>query len=47
MNPATIYKEGKKMDFPAFEQEIMNQWNEGQVFKKSLAWREKNTPFIF
>lgn len=41
------YKEYKKLDFPAFEEEILSYWKENKVFEKSVSSREGNPAFVF
>ena len=41
------YKEYKKLDFPAFEDEILKFWEENQIFKKSVDNREGSPSFVF
>jgi isoleucyl-tRNA synthetase len=41
------YKEYKKLDFPAFEEEVLKFWNENQVFEKSVSNREGSPSFVF
>ncbi len=44
---ANKYREFSQLNLPAFEQEILNKWNENQAFEKSVALREGATPFVF
>ena len=41
------YKEFKKLDFPAFEEEVLKYWNENQVFEKSVSNRDGAPSFVF
>ena len=41
------YKEYKKLDFPAFEQEVLKFWEENDIFKKSVSNREGADSFVF
>jgi isoleucyl-tRNA synthetase len=41
------YKEYKKLDFPAFEQEVLKYWEENHIFKKSVSNREGAESFVF
>lgn len=43
----TTYREVKKLDFPAFEEEILKFWEEHGVFEKSVSNREGAEPFVF
>jgi isoleucyl-tRNA synthetase len=43
----TKYKEYKKLDFPAFEDEILKFWEEQQIFKKSVSNRDGAESFVF
>jgi isoleucyl-tRNA synthetase len=43
----TLYKEYEKLDFPAFEKEILLWWKENDIFKKSIGNREKAPAFVF
>lgn len=43
----TKYKEYKKLDFPAFEQEILKFWADEKIFEKSVANRKDAKPFVF
>jgi isoleucyl-tRNA synthetase len=43
----TKYKEYKKLDFPAFEDEILKFWEEQQIFQKSVSNREGAESFVF
>jgi isoleucyl-tRNA synthetase len=43
----TKYKEYKKLDFPAFEQEILKFWADEKIFEKSVANRKNAKPFVF
>lgn len=43
----TKYKEYKKLDFPAFEDEILKFWEEHQIFQKSVTNREGAESFVF
>ena len=43
----TKYKEYKKLDFPAFEQEILKFWADEKIFEKSVANRLNAKPFVF
>lgn len=41
------YKEYKKLDFPAFEEEVLKFWKENNVFEKSVSNREGKQSFVF
>ncbi|MBX7205473.1 MAG: isoleucine--tRNA ligase [Bacteroidia bacterium] len=41
------YKEYKKLDFPAFEEEVLKFWKENKVFEKSVSNREGKESFVF
>ncbi len=41
------YKEFSGLNLPAFEAEMLAQWNEKQAFEKSVSLREGATPFVF
>ncbi|MBI3235756.1 MAG: isoleucine--tRNA ligase [Bacteroidetes bacterium] len=43
----TKYREFKKIDFPTFEQEILNYWKEKNIFEKSIENRKDAKPFVF
>jgi len=43
----TKYKEYKKLDFPAFEEEVLKFWKEQNVFEESVSSREGNPSFVF
>lgn len=43
----TKYNEYKKLDFPAFEEEILKFWNEHNIFEKSVNNREGARSFVF
>ncbi len=43
----TTYKEYKKLDFPAFEEEILAFWEKEQIFKKSIDNRNGAKSFVF
>ncbi|MFA6260739.1 MAG: isoleucine--tRNA ligase [Bacteroidia bacterium] len=43
----TKYNEIKKLDFPAFEEEILKFWEEKQIFRKSMENREGSESFVF
>ncbi len=43
----TKYKEYKKLDFPAFEEEILKFWNENGIFEKSVSNRNGAKSFVF
>lgn len=43
----TRYKEFKKLDFPAFEEEMLRFWNEHGIFEKSVSNREGAKTFVF
>ncbi len=43
----TKYKEYKKLDFPAFEDEILKYWEEHHIFQKSVSNREGAESFVF
>ena len=41
------YNEYKKLDFPAFEEEILKFWNEQNIFEKSVTNRNGAKSFVF
>lgn len=41
------YKEYKKLDFPAFEEEVLRFWQEHKIFEKSVNNREGKESFVF
>jgi isoleucyl-tRNA synthetase len=41
------YNEYKKLDFPAFEEEILKFWNEQNIFEKSVTNRNGAKAFVF
>ncbi len=41
------YKEYKKLDFPAFEEEVLKFWKEHHIFEQSVTTREGNPAFVF
>ena len=41
------YKEYKKLDFPAFEEEVLKFWKEQKIFEKSISTREGKPSFVF
>jgi len=41
------YKEYKKIDFPAFEKEILAFWKENKIFEKSVSNRKGKPTFTF
>ncbi|MFA7378863.1 MAG: class I tRNA ligase family protein [Bacteroidia bacterium] len=41
------YKEYKKLDFPAFEEEVLKFWQEHKIFEKSVNNREGKESFVF
>ena len=41
------YQEYKKMDFAAFEQEILEFWKEQNIFEKSVSSREGSPSYVF
>lgn len=43
----TKYNEYKKLDFPAFEEEILKFWEENKIFQKSVSNREGAESFVF
>lgn len=43
----TTYKEYKKLDFPAFEDEILQFWKEQGIFEKSVSNRNGAKSFVF
>jgi isoleucyl-tRNA synthetase len=43
----SIYNEYKKLDFPAFEEEILKRWEENGIFEKSVTNREGSPSFVF
>ena len=44
---SATYREFTGLNLPAFEQEILAQWTDGQAFEKSISLREGATPFVF
>lgn len=44
---SATYREFTGLNLPAFEQEILAQWTDGQAFEKSVSLREGATPFVF
>ncbi|MEI9910342.1 MAG: isoleucine--tRNA ligase [Bacteroidota bacterium] len=44
---AAKYREFTGLNLPAFEQEILAKWAEGQAFEKSVSLREGAAPFVF
>ena len=42
-----MYKEYKQLNLPAFEQEILAQWQQHNTFEASISIREGATPFVF
>ncbi len=43
----TKYNEYKKLDFPAFEEEVLKFWSEHKIFEKSVSNREGAKSFVF
>ncbi len=43
----TKYNEYKKLDFPAFEEEILRYWSENKIFEQSVNNREGAKSFVF
>lgn len=43
----TKYNEYKKLDFPAFEEEILNFWKAEHIFEKSVSNRNGAKSFVF
>ena len=41
------YKEYKQLNFPAFEEEILNMWKSKSIFEKSISNRNGAKPFVF
>lgn len=41
------YREYEKMDFPAFEKEILTFWKENQIFQKSIRNRDGAPSYVF
>ncbi len=41
------YPEFTGLNLPAIEQEILDAWNQGKTFEKSVSLREGRTPFVF
>lgn len=41
------YREHKKIDFPAFEKEVLAFWKENKIFEKSVSSREGKPTFTF
>lgn len=41
------YTEYKKLDFPAFEEEVLKFWKEHRIFEKSVSHREGRESFVF
>jgi isoleucyl-tRNA synthetase len=41
------YNEYKKLDFPAFEEEVLKFWNENKIFEKSVSNRDGAKSFVF
>ena len=42
-----VFKEYKGLDLPAISSEIMNFWEEHQIFEKSITERVGRPPYIF
>ena len=42
-----VFKEYKGLDLPAISSEILNFWEEEQIFEKSISERENRPPYIF
>ena len=43
----TKYTEYKKLDFPAFEEEILKFWSENKIFEQSVSSREGAPSYVF
>ena len=43
----TKYKEYKKLDFPAFEEEILKFWEDNKIFEQSVTSREGAPSYVF
>lgn len=41
------YNEYKTLNLPQIAEEVLNYWEEHQVFEKSISTREGKTPFVF
>jgi isoleucyl-tRNA synthetase len=41
------FPEYKGLDLPNVAEEILNYWNENNIFEKSISTREGNEPFVF
>ena len=41
------YKEYKQLDLSAVADEILNYWDDKDIFQQSIDSREENKPFIF
>jgi isoleucyl-tRNA synthetase len=41
------YKEYKKLDFPAFEDEVLAFWKANGIFEKSISYRQGAKTFVF
>jgi len=41
------YKEFSQLNLPSIEKDILNKWEAGQAFEKSVELREGATPFVF
>src|SRR3954468_21851482 len=44
---ANRYKEFKHLNLPAIEKEILEKWEQGKAFEKSIEIREGAQPFVF
>jgi isoleucyl-tRNA synthetase len=44
---SATYKEFSQLNLPAFEKEMLKNWQEQQTFEKSVTNREGATPFVF
>ena len=42
-----VFKEYKGLDLPAISSEILNFWEEEQIFEKSISERENRPHYIF
>ncbi len=42
-----VFKEYKKLDLPAISSEILNYWEEEQIFEKSISERDNHPSYIF
>ena len=44
---STRYQEYKQLDLPNVANEVLEDWKNDQIFKKSIDTREGNKPFVF